>query len=110
MHAPKYYLVVYMDKSSLACLFILLAAALLATTILAVKQHSALPAKEQPSISWAADLAPDEGYFVGNRASKIYHSHDCRYVERMLPRNEVVFETREEAEAQGYRRCEVCGY
>ncbi len=98
-----------MDKSSLACLLILLAAALAACAIVSVKQHGAPPAKGLPSISWAADPAPDEEYFVGNRASKIYHGHGCSYVGRMLEGNKVIFRSAEEAELAGYRRCEVCG-
>lgn len=41
--------------------------------------------------------------------SDVYHVAGCRYVSQINPDDLVTFSSRQEAEAAGYRSCEVCG-
>ena len=46
--------------------------------------------------------------FVGNKNSKVYHLPDCSSVEKTKDKNKVNFNTKEEAENQGYSPCKAC--
>ena len=49
-----------------------------------------------------------EGAVRGNRNSRIYHWEACPHFDDIAPRNRVPFESREEAEAAGYRPAGNC--
>lgn len=66
-----------------------------------------------------APVTPDEpqepespvqssGTYVGSVDSDKYHIPGCRFAERILPENEIWFDTVEEAQAAGYTACGVC--
>lgn len=48
------------------------------------------------------------GTYVGSVDSDKYHIPGCRFAERILPENEIWFDTVEEAQAAGYTACGVC--
>ncbi|GLI14227.1 MAG: SUMF1/EgtB/PvdO family nonheme iron enzyme [Methanosarcina thermophila] len=48
------------------------------------------------------------GKYIGNSDSKIFHYADCSSAERISPENRVIFNSREEAIAAGYRPCKRC--
>jgi competence protein ComEC len=54
----------------------------------------------------AASAATGETYYIGNKRSKVFHRPSCH----TLPstKNQVIFRTRDEAIAQGYRPCKNC--
>ncbi len=56
----------------------------------------------------ASSSQEEEGKFVGSITSKKYHRLDCRYALKIKPDNRVYFQSREEAERQGYLPCKVC--
>ncbi len=47
-----------------------------------------------------------EGYFIGNKNTKVYHSHNCNALPK--EKNQVIFNTKEEAEKNGYRPHNKC--
>ena len=59
-------------------------------------------------IDWDAEqrLKVEDGNIIGNINSKVYHSHDCM----SLPaeKNRIYFESAEDAELAGYRKCGMC--
>lgn len=48
------------------------------------------------------------GTYVGSVDSDKYHVPGCRFAEKILPGNEIWFDTAEEAQAAGYTACGVC--
>lgn len=56
----------------------------------------------------AAEVERHEGSVRGNRNSMIYHWEACPSYNDIAPRNRVPFESREEAEAAGYRAAGNC--
>lgn len=46
--------------------------------------------------------------FVGNKASKKYHTTICRWGKNISPKNRVEFTTAAEAEKAGYIACKIC--
>ncbi|WP_440948353.1 Ada metal-binding domain-containing protein [Methanosarcina sp. T3] len=46
--------------------------------------------------------------YQGNPDSKVFHEAGCRYAPKISPESLVIFYSREEAIAAGYRPCEVC--
>ena len=46
-----------------------------------------------------------EGKFVGSAKSDKYHWPDCQWAQRIAEENKVWFNTEEEAQKAGYRRC-----
>ena len=48
------------------------------------------------------------GTYVGSVDSDKYHIPGCRFAEKILPENEIWFDTVEEAQAAGYTACGVC--
>lgn len=66
-----------------------------------------------------APVTPDEpqepespvqssGTYVGSVDSDKYHIPGCRFAEKILPENEIWFDTVEDAQATGYTACGVC--
>ncbi len=45
---------------------------------------------------------------IGNKNSDIYHLPDCRNYDDVAPRNQVLFDTPEEAERAGFRKAKNC--
>lgn len=70
-----------------------------------MEAESSNPATGAP----ARDLSDAEGSaFIGNSATKIFHSADCRTIKEMADSNRTWHETIEKAERRGYRPCKVC--
>lgn len=49
-----------------------------------------------------------EGTYVGSIGSDKYHAPGCRFAKKILPENEIWFDTVEEAQTAGYQPCGVC--
>jgi len=47
--------------------------------------------------------------YVGNKSTKVYHISSCTYSEKISSANRAYFNSRSEAERNGYRRCYYCG-
>lgn len=56
---------------------------------------------EKPPVS-------SQGRYVGSIDSDKYHRPSCRWVKKILPENEIWFDSAEDAEAQGYSPCGTC--
>ena len=66
-------------------------------------------AKVSTAASTAATAAtPKVATYVGNSASKKFHTADCPYVAKITKGNRVEFATIAAAEQAGYERCKVC--
>ncbi|HWQ18930.1 MAG TPA: Ada metal-binding domain-containing protein [Methanotrichaceae archaeon] len=48
------------------------------------------------------------GNYVGSAGSIVYHYPGCRWAKEISKKNEVWFQTPEEAESAGYQACKVC--
>lgn len=48
------------------------------------------------------------GKYVASKESDKYHYPWCRWAEQIKPENRIYFQTKEEAEAAGYKPCGVC--
>ncbi len=47
--------------------------------------------------------------YVGNKNTKKYHTENCTYAKKAKESdNEVIFNSKEEAEKEGYEACKVC--
>jgi hypothetical protein len=62
-------------------------------------QSVPVPAKPSPSI---------EGTYVGSIDSNVYHYPYCVYAQQISPENKIWFTSVTEAEAKGYRPCNLC--
>lgn len=66
----------------------------------------------QPAVQPEPDPAPQTNEqktgYVGSTDSDKYHSPGCRWVKKILPENEIWFESKEAAEAAGYSPCGTC--
>jgi endonuclease YncB( thermonuclease family) len=49
-----------------------------------------------------------EGPFWGSKNSNIYHKPSCYWAQQIKSSNLIIFSTRSEAEAAGYKPCKVC--
>lgn len=58
--------------------------------------------------STSSGSSSSEGLYVGNSDSKIYHYAGCSSAERISSEHRVLFSSKEEAEAAGYRACKRC--
>ena len=47
--------------------------------------------------------------YVGNKSTKVYHTTQCTFAEKISAKNRVYFSSRTGAESSGYRRCHYCG-
>lgn len=52
--------------------------------------------------------AANTSVFVGNKDSKKFHYHTCRYVKQISDKNIVFFYTIKEAQEAGYIPCKIC--
>ena len=50
----------------------------------------------------------ETGAYVGSIKSDVFHSPNCSYVKKILPKNIIWFVSREDAFAHGYRPCKRC--
>ncbi|MBT4648686.1 hypothetical protein HN827_09750 [archaeon] len=50
----------------------------------------------------------DNGFFVANSKSKIYHIEGCRYVDPIPMEKRVVFNKKSFAKKKGYKSCKLC--
>jgi O-6-methylguanine DNA methyltransferase len=66
--------------------------------------EGALPREDESWPAWASRLP---GRLIGPRSTRIYCRPECRYTGR-LSRVPAIFESAEEARAEGYRACAVC--
>jgi|GEM_PF-1518656 len=65
--------------------------------------------------TWLSDISlitkPSKnttGNYVGSAGSVVYHYPSCRWANEISKKNEVWFQTPEEAESAGYQACKVC--
>jgi len=83
----------------LACLF-------LVGCSTSTEQETISPDELMPEQSESVNQ--DSGQYVGSVNSDKYHLPDCRWAGKIKPENEVWFDTKEEAEEQGYIPCKTC--
>ena len=80
--------------------------ALMATIILVVTlflsgcASSSTPATAPPSQSSYS--------YVGSVNSDKYHRPSCQWANKIKPGNEIYFNTKDQAELEGYKPCKVC--
>ena len=65
-------------------------------------------ATEVQSLQASSSSQEDGGKLMGSITSKKYHRPDCRYAIKIKPDNRIYFQSREDAELQGYLPCKVC--
>jgi len=66
------------------------------------------PGRDAPSAGPGEKLQLRPDSIVGSARSNIYHYWRCRHAKRIAPENLVVFESVEQAKADGRRACRVC--
>ena len=65
------------------------------------------PIPEEPTPEKSENTQKKEdGIYIGNKNSKIFHKETCNSLP--LPKNQVIFSSREEAINAGYRACKKC--
>ena len=47
--------------------------------------------------------------YIGNKTTKVYHTAECTWGQKIDFDNRIYFNSRENAENRGYRRCHYCG-
>ena len=74
----------------------------------AVKPETVEPESVDTDLVESVDIAQPEGApnFVGNSNSLVFHNPDCKFAQNI--KNEVAFNTREEAIEKEYKPCGVC--
>lgn len=50
----------------------------------------------------------ENGYYLGSSESDKYHDYECRAAKKILPKNEVWFDSEDQAKSRGYSRCGIC--
>ena len=50
----------------------------------------------------------NDGLYVGASTSNIFHKKSCKFAKNIPTENLIFFETKEDAQKQGYRPCKVC--
>lgn len=66
------------------------------------------PVQETPEDTVEHPPVQSTGVYVGSVDSDKYHIPGCRHAEKILPENEIWFDTEEEAAAAGYSPCGTC--
>lgn len=66
------------------------------------------PIQEAPEDTVEQPPVQSTGVYVGSVDSDKYHIPGCRHAEKILPENEIWFDTEEEAAAAGYSPCGTC--
>lgn len=49
-----------------------------------------------------------EAYYIGNSRTGKFHRPGCQWAQKISPQNRVIFQSRDQAVAQGYIPCKVC--
>lgn len=62
----------------------------------------------QPDSETEPQTSSQEGAYVGSIDSDKYHDPGCRWAKKILPENEIWFESKEAAQAAGYLPCGTC--
>jgi hypothetical protein len=57
---------------------------------------------DEPEVSYSS------GDLIASSTATKYHRPDCRYVAKIKPENKITFNSKGEAEDQGYEACKVC--
>ncbi|OGL40152.1 MAG: hypothetical protein A2042_02900 [Candidatus Schekmanbacteria bacterium GWA2_38_11] len=60
------------------------------------------------SLLVTVSLADEQTKFVGSKNSNKYHFPDCKWAQKINPKNLVTFTSVEEAKKAGYIPCKVC--
>jgi hypothetical protein len=73
-----------------------------------------LTSKPTPTSTPTPEITPTKitdtgGTVYASSESNKYHSAGCRYVPKIKPEHLITFKSREEAEAEGYTACKICG-
>lgn len=63
---------------------------------------------ESININGNNEITNADSQYIGNKNSKVYHSSDCKSVEKMSEKNKVVFNSVQEAEDENYSPCKSC--
>ena len=69
---------------------------------------SQLSAQPAPEPEPAPQTSSQEGAYVGSIDSDKYHNPGCRWAKKILPENEIWFDSKEAAQAAGYLPCGTC--
>jgi len=75
-------------------------------------QKAIIPALEEkvPVVEKTnAEAIKQQGKFVGSINSNKYHLPDCPSAKKILPQNQIWFDSEEEAQKAGYIKCGSCG-
>lgn len=48
------------------------------------------------------------GKFIGNKSSRKFHKPECRYAQKIKPKNKILFTSPDDAKKQGYIPCKIC--
>jgi hypothetical protein len=74
-------------------------------------QKAISPALEEkaPAEKDNTEAVKKQGKFVGSVNSNKYHLPDCPSAKKILPQNQIWFDSEEEAQKAGYVKCGSCG-
>lgn len=79
----------------------------LAQKLLGVKEVDAQISDETITVVSKSKMT-DDGYYVANRNSDIFHFHECKSVKRINTANMIVFKDSAEALGQQFKPCRMC--
>ena len=64
--------------------------------------------EKQADVDTNPTARPSEGYYIGNESTKKFHLPDCASAQSIQENNRVTFQTRLQAELEGYEACQRC--
>ncbi len=64
--------------------------------------------EKQADVDTNPTARPSEGYYIGNESTKKFHLPDCASAQGIQENNRVTFQTRLQAELEGYEACQRC--
>lgn len=73
-----------------------------------LKRQQELEQKQREQTQQQQSYNYDEGYYIGNLNSGIFHRSGCPSVSRMRSYNKITFNSRDEAVSNGYTPCKRC--
>jgi len=67
-------------------------------------------AREKKIGIWSLPMPEEEKYYIASKGSKkfVFHRPDCLSVKRILEKNKILFQTRDQALDSGYSPCRTC--
>jgi micrococcal nuclease len=67
-------------------------------------------AREKKIGIWSIPVPEKEEYYIASKGSKkfVFHRPDCLNAKRILEKNKIIFQTRDEALDSGYSPCRTC--